>query len=78
MKQNWRHCWNLPCARTRYWLLLGPPSISRLMWPLKSHAENCRQHSTSRQYVGDQGLLVLTISEPPASQHQRMVRMYFQ
>jgi hypothetical protein len=37
-----------------------------------------RQHSTSRQYVGDHGLTVRTITEPPDSQHQRMVRMYFQ
>jgi hypothetical protein len=52
--------------------------MSSEMWPLKSHPENCRQHSTSRQYVGDHGLTVLTISERPDSQHQRIVRMYFQ
>jgi hypothetical protein len=52
--------------------------MSSCTWPLKSHPENCRQQSTSRQYVGDQGLTVLTITEPPDSQHERMVRMYFQ
>jgi len=36
------------------------------------------QHSTSRQNVGDHGLVVLTIVEPPAAQHQRIVRKYFQ
>jgi hypothetical protein len=59
-------------------LLFAPPSTSRLVCPLKSQPENWRQHSTERQYVGDHGLVVLTISEPPTFQHQRIVRMYFQ
>ena len=73
---NWKHCWNLPCARTRYWPLFGPPSMSSPVCPF--HPEYCMQHSTSRQYVGDHGLLVLAITEPPASQHQRIVRRYLQ
>ena len=35
------------------------------VWPMKSHPENWRQHSTSRQYAGDQGSAVVCYLEDP-------------